>query len=30
MDAIINNNKFTINANVMNDGYIENLIQIVV
>ena len=25
MDAIINNNKITINANVMNDGYIENL-----
>ena len=25
MDAVINNNKFTINANVMNDGYIENL-----
>ena len=25
MDAVINNNKLTINANVMNDGYIENL-----
>jgi len=25
MDAVINNNKITINANVMNDGYIENL-----
>ena len=25
MDAIINNNKITINANVMNDGHIENL-----
>ena len=25
MDAVINNNKLTINANVMNDGYIDNL-----
>ncbi len=25
MDAVINNNKLIINANVMNDGYIENL-----
>ena len=25
MDAVINNNKITINANVMNNGYIENL-----
>jgi len=25
MDGVINNNKITINANVMNDGYIENL-----
>tara|TARA_Y100001970_G_scaffold275547_1_gene376938 strand:- start:15215 stop:16579 length:1365 start_codon:yes stop_codon:yes gene_type:complete len=25
MDAVINNNKVTINANVMNDGYVENL-----
>jgi len=25
MDAVINNNKLTINANVMNVGYIENL-----
>ena len=25
MDAVINNNKITINANVMNDGYIDNL-----
>jgi len=25
IDAVINNNEITINANVMNDGYIENL-----
>ena len=25
MDAVINNNKIIINANVMNDGYIDNL-----
>ncbi|MDC0233121.1 alpha-glucosidase/alpha-galactosidase [Pelagibacteraceae bacterium] len=25
MDAVVNNNKITINANVMNDSYIENL-----
>ncbi len=25
MDAVINNNKITINANVMNNGYIDNL-----
>ena len=25
MDAVINNNEITINANIMNDGYIDNL-----
>jgi alpha-galactosidase len=25
MDAITNNNEITINANIMNDGYIDNL-----
>ena len=25
MDGIVNNNEVTINANVMNDGYIDNL-----
>ena len=30
IDAVINNNKININANVMNDGYIDNFLQIVV
>ncbi len=25
IDGIVNNNEVTINANVMNDGYIDNL-----